>query len=54
MEQALDFFSGPILYSVALGLLLFGVFSIVEALFRHLHEPPPPGQIKARVEDKMR
>ena len=53
MEQALDFFSGPVLYAVALGLLLFGAFSIVEALFRHLHEPPPPEQIKAEVEEKV-
>lgn len=40
MEQALDFLSGPILYAVALGLLLFGAFSIVEALFRRIHAPP--------------
>ena len=40
MEQALDFMSGPILYAVAVGLLLFGVFSIIEALFRRIHEPP--------------
>lgn len=40
MEQALDFLSGPILYAVALGLLLFGAFSIVEAVFRRIHEPP--------------
>ena len=40
MEQALDFLSGPILYAVASGLLLFGAFSIVEAAFRRIHEPP--------------
>jgi hypothetical protein len=40
MEQALDVLSGPLLYAVALGLLLFGVFSIVEAAFRRIHEPP--------------
>ena len=40
MEQALDFLSGPLLYAVALGLLLFGVFSIIEAVFRRIHEPP--------------
>ncbi len=40
MEQALDFLSGPTLYAVALGLLLFGAFSIVEAAFRRIHEPP--------------
>jgi hypothetical protein len=40
MEQALDFLSGPILYSVALGLLLFGAFSIVEGIFRRIQAPP--------------
>lgn len=40
MEQALDFLSGPILYAVALGLLLFGIFSVIEAFFRRIHEPP--------------
>lgn len=40
MEQALDFLSGPILYAVALGLMLFGAFSIVEAVFRRIHAPP--------------
>lgn len=40
MEQALDFLSGPVLYAVALGLLLFGAFSIIEGLFRRIHVPP--------------
>lgn len=40
MEQALDFLSGPILYAVATGLILFGAFSIIEALYRRIHEPP--------------
>ena len=54
MEQALDFFSGPVLYSVALGLMLFGVFSLVEALFRRMHEPPPAERIKQEVKEKLR
>ena len=53
MEQALDFFSGPILYTVALGLLLFGAFSIVEAVFRRIHEPPPPAQMEQKVREKL-
>jgi hypothetical protein len=53
MEQALDFFSGGVLYAVALGLLLFGAFSIVEALFRRIHEPPSPEQMKREVEEKV-
>ncbi len=40
MEQALDVLSGPTLYAVALGLLLFGAFSFVEAAFRRIHAPP--------------
>jgi hypothetical protein len=52
MEQALDFFSGPILYAVSVGLMLFGGFSIIEALFRRIHEPPVE-QIKAEVREKV-
>ncbi len=40
MEKALDVLSGPTLYAVALGLLLFGAFSIIEGLFRRIHAPP--------------
>lgn len=53
MEQALDVFSGLSLYAIAAGLLLFGVFSVVEALFRIIHEPPPPDQIKRELADKL-
>jgi hypothetical protein len=52
MEQALDFFSGPILYAVSVGLMLFGAFSIIEALFRRIHEPPVE-QIKAEVRERV-
>ena len=34
MEQALDLLSGPLLYAVAAGLMLFGMFSIIEARYR--------------------
>lgn len=40
MEKALDILSGPTLYAVALGLLLFGLFSLVEARHRRVREPP--------------
>ena len=40
MERALDLLSGPSLYAVALGLLLFGLFSLVEARHRRVREPP--------------
>ena len=44
MEQALDLLSGPVLYAVAAGLILFGLFSIIEGLFRRIHEPPDVAQ----------
>ena len=53
MEQALDLFSGTSLYAVALGLLLFGVFSVVEALFRIIRPPPAPSEIKREVAEKL-
>lgn len=40
MEKALDILSEPWLYAVALGLLLFGLFSLVEARHRRVREPP--------------
>jgi hypothetical protein len=49
LEQALDFFSGPVLYAVSFGLILFGAFSMVEARYRRIHRPPNAGQIA----DKM-
>lgn len=53
MEQALDFFSGPTLYAVALGLMLFGAFSFVEAMFRRLHEPPGVDEMRQQIRDKV-
>ena len=53
MEQALDVFSGFSLYAIASGLLLFGVFSLVEELFRIIHEPPPPDQMKRELAEKL-
>jgi hypothetical protein len=43
MEQALDLFKGPLEYAVALGLMLFGGFSLIEARYRRIHEPPVDG-----------
>jgi len=40
MEKALDILSGPSLYAVSLGLLLFGLFSLVEARHRRVRQPP--------------
>jgi hypothetical protein len=51
MEQALDLLSGPLLYAVAAGLLLFGAFSIIEARYRRIHDAPD--DIKTEVGDKI-
>ena len=51
MEQALDLLSGPLLLAVAGGLMLFGLFSIVEARYRRIHEPPVE-EIKQEVREK--
>ena len=53
MEQALDVMSDTVLYAVAVGLLLFGVFSIIEAFFRRIHEPPPAQQMKRELAEKL-
>lgn len=52
MEQALDLLSGALLYSVAAGLILFGIFSIIEGLFRRIHDPPVD-EFKERVREKV-
>ena len=49
MEQALDLFSGPLLYAVATGLMLFGLFSLVEARFRRIHRPPDVNHVAEKV-----
>lgn len=51
MEQALDLLSGPLLYAVAGGLMLFGMFSIIEARYRRIHRPPVEA-IKQEIRDK--
>lgn len=40
IERALDLLRGPFLIPIAAGLLLFGLFSLVEARFRRIHRPP--------------
>lgn len=52
MEQALDLLSGPVLWAVAAGLILFGIYSIIEGLFRRIHEPPVE-QIKQEVRETV-
>jgi len=53
MEQALDLLSGsPLLWAVAGGLVLFGFYSILEGLFRRIHEPPVE-RIKQEVRETV-
>jgi hypothetical protein len=51
MEQALDLLSGPLLYAVAAGLMLFGLFSIIEARYRRIHDAP--SDVKHEITDKI-
>jgi len=53
MEQALDLLSGPVLFGVAGGLILFGIFSLVEARYRRIHRPPPARQVAAEIRDAV-
>ena len=50
-EQALEFFSGSAALAIAIGLGLFGVFSIVEARYRRIRRPPVE-QMRAEVREK--
>jgi hypothetical protein len=52
LEQALDALSGGVRYAVAVGLLVFGAYSIVEARFRSIRKPPVK-HIKRKVEQTL-
>lgn len=52
LEQALDALRGPLEYGVAGGLLLFGLYSLVEARYRSIHRPPTQ-HIKNKVEEAI-
>lgn len=52
LEQALDALRGPLQFAVAGGLLLFGIFSIVEARYRAIRKPPTE-HIKRKVEEAV-
>ncbi|HVM23751.1 MAG TPA: DUF1206 domain-containing protein [Sphingomicrobium sp.] len=52
LEQALDVLRGPFQLPIAAGLMLFGLFSLVEARFRTIHKPPTDGlgrEVKERL-----
>ena len=52
LEQALDALRGPLQFPVAAGLLLFGVYSLIEACYRSIHKPPTE-HIKRKVEEAV-
>jgi hypothetical protein len=49
MAAALDSFPGALGMAVAAGLLLFGLFSLVEARFRRINDPKVIERLKARL-----
>jgi hypothetical protein len=52
LEKALDVLRGPWLMPIAGGLLLFGLFSLIEARFRRIHRPPVE-QLGQQVRDTV-
>ena len=52
LEQALDWLAHPFDWVVAIGLMLFGAYSLVEAWHRRIHAPPIQ-QIKRKVEEQV-
>lgn len=52
LEQALDALRGPLEYPVAVGLLLFGCYSLVEARYRSIHKPPVD-RVEREVREKV-
>jgi hypothetical protein len=53
LEQALDALRGPLQFPVAAGLLVFGLYSILEGRYRAIHRPPTE-HIKRKVEETVR
>jgi hypothetical protein len=49
MAAALDSFPDALATAVAAGLLLFGLFSFVEARFRRINDPKVLERLKAQV-----
>lgn len=52
LGEALDWWSAPMRRWVAGGLLVFGIFSILEAIYRPIRKPPTE-HIKRKVEEKV-
>lgn len=52
LEQALDALRGPLELPVAAGLLLFGIYSLVESRYRSIRRPPTE-HIKRKVRETL-
>lgn len=52
LGNAMEWFSGPVRQLVATGLLVFGMFSIIESIYRPIHKPPAK-RVKRKVERKV-
>ncbi|HEY6049091.1 MAG TPA: DUF1206 domain-containing protein [Sphingomicrobium sp.] len=52
LGNAFDWLWGPVRPWVAAGLLLFGIFSMIEALYRPVHQPPTK-KVKRKVKEKV-
>ncbi len=52
LEQVLDVLSGGVRFAVAIGLMIFGGYSLVEARYRSVHKPPID-HIKQQVREKV-
>jgi hypothetical protein len=51
LDDAMDWLYGPVRQLVAAGLFVFGIFSIVEALYRPIHRPPTKA-VKRKIKRK--
>jgi hypothetical protein len=52
LEQALDALRGPLEVPVAAGLFVFGLYSLIEARYRSIHNPPTE-QIKRKLQEAV-
>jgi hypothetical protein len=52
LDDAMDWLYGPVRELVAAGLLVFGIFSIIEAAYRPIHKPPTK-QVERKVKRKV-
>jgi hypothetical protein len=52
LDKALDALRGPLQLPIAAGLLLFGLYSLLEARYRSIHKPPTE-QLKQEVAEKV-